>query len=441
MAQVMLSFDTEDFMFPRSSYAAARIANTLAGEGVRGAFNVVGEVARAMRALEPFVIDSLRAHEINYHSLRHTWHPTIPELCDAPSWYEGYGRFIAQEAQGIRLVKQAFGVEQLYAAVPPGNSISAQAAYGYGQLGIPVYNGSLFHQTQGLGIWYAGTLSLENNFYMEDLVFGRGMDGFLDRLDELAQWDRLIICDHPNMVPYQQFWDAVNLQGENRVSWGQWVEPQRRAPEEEERFYRELRRMIRALKAHGGFEFVDNAQVYARLACGRRPALERAWLPELRAQLAERFFFVRHAGACYSLAELFFACAHFLAGRTGACAAENALGPVDRPYAAPQRLHLERAALAEAAGRLDRALPVPAQLEVGGQLIGPADFLRAALALLAEGGDSVEVEPGAPLPDTSAFYRMDDFRLAGTWMHSERFSFEGVIDRLRWQAWSIHPER
>ena len=71
MTEVLLSFDTEDYINPEAEKGVMRLAQTLDGQGVRGCFCVVGEVANVWRERgSRHVIEALRPHEIDVHTWR-----------------------------------------------------------------------------------------------------------------------------------------------------------------------------------------------------------------------------------------------------------------------------------------------------------------------------------------------------------------------------------
>lgn len=440
MAQVILSFDTEDYTSEYSNAAARDIAGIMTSEGIKGSFNVVGEAARHIASSpDRSCLEALGRHEINYHSLRHSWHPTIVEYCDTEDWKEGYRRFLEEETKGIGIVKKSFNVERLWAAVPPGNSITMQAVYGYRQLGIPIYSGSLFKGTKGRGIWFCGALNLENNLYIEDLLLGGKLDETLAHLDQLASWDRVIICGHPNMSVYRQFWDALNMKGANVSPWGDWKEAERRTTEEVEGYRAGFRRLLRELKNHGGFRFVTYRDVYEEMTGRSCSCILQEDMPDVMRKAVGRFFYFLHRDTSYSLADAFFAAAHFLQGNRHPFMPNGSLGPVEPPEGIRSPVFLSSGSVRMCAARIDPYEPVPSALDAGGVRIGPGDFLRAAKEVF-EGAESFELLPGPSVPDVSGFYDMDRFRLKNTWMYSDAFEDNWVLRRLMQQAWTIKLE-
>src|SRR5579862_3578195 len=77
---VILWFDTEDYLLPADDDAAKRLAEMLTARGIRATFKVVGEKARTLeRRGRTDVIAALQKHAIGYHANFHSVHPTPTE--------------------------------------------------------------------------------------------------------------------------------------------------------------------------------------------------------------------------------------------------------------------------------------------------------------------------------------------------------------------------
>ena len=110
MIRVILSFDTEDFVSPRSDDAAKALAQIMASHRVRGCFCMVGDKVRALLARgRRDVIDALREHEIHYHTNTHGFWPKTALYLDGLSWDDGVERLLANEASGVDLVEDVLG--------------------------------------------------------------------------------------------------------------------------------------------------------------------------------------------------------------------------------------------------------------------------------------------------------------------------------------------
>ena len=82
---------------------------------------------------------------------------------------------------------------------------------------------------------------------------------------------------------------------------------------------------------------------------------------------------------------------------------------------------------------------LPVSYDVGGVTLGPADFLYAALEVLATGADEVRVVPRDQLGDIAGrFPRMANFTHVGHWpIYEPSFKDRYLSDRLRWQFWTL----
>ena len=101
-------------------------------------------------------------------------------------------------------------------------------------------------------------------------------------------------------------------------------------------------------------------------------------------------------------------------------------------------LQLVKEKVFEAAARtMDVGGFLPSSIAVDGRGIGPADFLIAALDVLATGAGSVVVSPKEQLGDLSRFPKLRDFRPAGGWVFTPGFKDVYASDRLRWQFWTL----
>ena len=436
MTQVLFSFDTEDYTNPGADEAVLRLAQALTAEGVRGCFNIVGEMGIALEERgRADIIRALEAHEIDFHSWRHTWHPTVVEYGDCEDWNAGYVRFLNEERRASQAVKRIFRRDALFAAVPPGNCIASQAPYVYHDLGIPVYSGSLFKQTRGKTIWYCNQLNLENNLYLDDVLWNEGAEAFLKRADQYLDYERVIVCMHPNMSMYREFWDALNCKGTNQVEFGHWRFPERRTREEIDRFYQGFSQIVRYFKTTPGYELVTYEDIWKEERDRRHPLSPKRLVSALR-KAKERFFFVEEGGETFSLAELYEACVHFAGGGRGDFTPRGKRGPLEKLFSlsTPAAVTAEDIRR-EAANRqvFDQA---PSSLRVGQTEMGPADFMWAVLEML-EGKEEIALSPFDCTIHTEDYYSFDKFVLKNTWMHPEDFEDRYTTERLRLQAWTI----
>ena len=257
MTEVFFTFDTEDYTSPLAWDASVREANLLKKYGIKGNFNVVGYLAREwMRNKRYDVPETLKEHVISFHSLRHSYHPTICEYTDLENYNEAKQRFYEQEMQGMGMVKAATGVFNFPAACPPGNSLSYVAMYGYAELDIPLYLGSVFRFKDGQSVWFCNGLHTNYDHAMESTFFREDYD-LNDFLEKLAAKKRAFIYTHPTMSVHSNFWDLVNYKGGNLREMHRWDPAPRRTPEETEHFFAQMEKLIAALKNYPRFVIRD----------------------------------------------------------------------------------------------------------------------------------------------------------------------------------------
>lgn len=441
MVQVVINLDTEDYTSPASDDSIIALAEIMRSEGVRGSFNIVAQLAVALveRGRQD-VIDALKHHEINYHGNKHSWHPTHTEYTDTENWQAGYDRFMAEESSGIDIVKRVFGVDMLHASVTPGSVVSAQAIHGYVELGIPMCIASIvFNDESGGARWYCNALDIEFNGYLDSLLLHEGIQGVRNRLEEWSRLERLVLCIHPNIINHTRFWDEVNMKGENLVNWGEWIIPESRPSWQIRRFFDDFREFIRMLKRHGSFEFVTYESIWLEKKRQVKRVVTRQSLLDMLNQTSRSFFHCETDGTSYSLADLFWAAVHFLNEPNEAYAAERSIGPVFEPLGVVGRTEVAASEVMEAAMRLQGERIVPHSIDVGGKLLGPRDFMEAALQVL-EGQSVAVVSPKPQMPDTYRCYGMESLSLAGEWLFPDSFKDEWVSNRLNWQSWTIRSD-
>src|SRR5215204_5647202 len=111
---VILWFDTEDYLLPADDDASKRLAEMLTARRVRATFKVVGEKARVLEKRgRTDVIEALKKHDIGYHSNYHSVHPTPSEYLADCGLLDGMQEFIRREGGGAADVRRVFGVDTL----------------------------------------------------------------------------------------------------------------------------------------------------------------------------------------------------------------------------------------------------------------------------------------------------------------------------------------
>ncbi|MFQ6079905.1 MAG: hypothetical protein ACE5NJ_12350, partial [Thermodesulfobacteriota bacterium] len=225
MAQVIFSFDTEDFITSEADDAVLKWAQMLTRHGVKGCFCLVGERARALRRRgRTDVIQALKQHEIGYHSDTHSLHPLMAEYLEGMDWDDGVVEVTRREAKGIEGVAEVFG-QFPTAFIRPGNDWAPQVLRAMDLLGIHVYGDANFEMPDGNLMWYCNSLLVKYH-----LAFDTYFD-VEERLPKMKEdFDRLlgerkdkviVIFTHPCRLMTERFWDELFVDGRNppRADW------------------------------------------------------------------------------------------------------------------------------------------------------------------------------------------------------------------------------
>ncbi len=438
MTEIYITFDTEDFTSNYASDAIRDQAKLLTEHGVRASFNIVGYLARELvRYRRADVLDALKAHTISFHSLRHTYHPTINEYTDIEDYAAARKEFMRQEIEGMGMVKAATGVDSFPAAVPPGDSFSYVAMYAYADLGIPVYYGSFFNTPDGKGVFFCNGFHVNYDHAMEQIFLENGSYDKQAFIESLAGKKRVVLYNHPNKVLYKVFWDAVNYRGRNIREMHDWIEPERRSPEEVAFYYRSLADLVESLQADSRFEIRSLEDLVADAKRMEKRTVTRDMLPAIREKLTESFTWLSEP-VSLSIADCFHAARHFLTSDE-AYVPGKVYGFLSEPEGTNEVITLSQAEVMELAGKADPAAFLPPYYTINGKKIGPADLLFAMLDVCS-GAEAVTVSPKAQECDHSRLPAFKSLSLRGKWMHSPDFEDRYLSDRARLQAWTIRTE-
>ena len=111
-------------------------------------------------------------------------------------------------------------------------------------------------------------------------------------------------------------------------------------------------------------------------------------------------------------------------------------GFLDTPYAIKADISVSAADMIASAKTLNTDRFLPTEIAVGGQKLGPADWLMAALGVLC-GEESVSLVPRSQLPSLDVLPELRDLVLVGDWLQSDSFKDEYLSKRLRLQIWTL----
>ena len=435
MTDIIFSFDTEDFTSSRAADGILYEANLFREEGVKGCFCVVGLLAKHLKEWgREDVIEALSHHEIGTHTYGHTLHPMINEYTDIEDFYAAQDELIKQESLGVDYIKEALGVDKVWAACPPGNQKSYVAMYGYHKMGIPIYADTFCDTEWGTGAYYCNIFHAYYQFGIEWFLRDATEEDIKAELDKLAKRERAVIYTHPNMIIKADFWDALNYHKENLVPFGEWIE----APDLDEAITKKvlenMRKLIRMIKADSRFRIITYSELAAELEKDGERVVKKEQIKEIYEQVKERVFPVQ-SPLSLSLADMTLACRDFLLGKNEHLCGD-VYGFLEKPYGVSEKITLTKEDIISACSQIKNGEFLPAKLKTGNEYIGVTDWLIAAMEVLL-GKETVEISPKEQLPCLDCMPEVRDSAFKGTWQHSDSFEDKYLSDRLRYQSYTM----
>jgi hypothetical protein len=474
---VILWFDTEDYLLPADDDAAKRLAEMLSQRGIRATFKVVGEKARVLEKRgRTDVIAAMQKHDIAYHSNFHSVHPTPTEYLAECGLLDGISEFVRREGPGAADVRRIFNVESLSCYGQPGSSWGSQAIAALpligvkssaGPDGVACYVDSGSHV--GLGgkpFWFANALVVYNmkpNETRFELHAPQALEPGKKNVSEIAERLRgeggglISIFYHPCEWVHKEFWDGVNFRRGANPPRSEWKAPPQRPAEETEAAFERFGQYVDHIKAIPGVHFITARELPERYPDKvRSVGATKEDLSEIALRLAseksEGVNFVLADGKAYSPADQFAllaeAVGETLAGREVRfpVVAKALLGPDGEPPASGEtERSIDTAALTMAVADVRSFMKaegrVPARVFIGPDAVAPADFL-VGLARAWNAGekiDAVRLGKNVELL-TARRIAKDTPGLFGGWIIAkEGFRAPKVLEVARWQAWTLKP--
>jgi hypothetical protein len=269
---VILWFDTEDYLLPADDEATKRLAELLTERNIRATFKLVGEKARVLEKRgRRDVINALKKHDIGYHSDFHSVHPTPAEYLAECGLLDGIAEFVRREGPGAADVRRIFRVKTLSCYGQPGSSWGSQTIAALKQIGVAP-NGIACYVDEGTHVglngkpfWYADALvvyHMQQNYTRMDLHDPAAVEPAKKTVSEIA--DRLrhegggliSIFYHPCEWVHREFWDGVNFRRGANPPREQWKPPTQRTAEETEGAFNRFGEYIDYIKSISGVRFV-----------------------------------------------------------------------------------------------------------------------------------------------------------------------------------------
>jgi len=473
---VILWFDTEDYLLPADDDATKRLAEMLSRRGIRATFKLVGEKARVLEQRgRRDVIVALRKHDIGYHANFHSVHPAPSEYLAGAGLLDGMAEFVRREGGGAADVRRILGVKTLSCYGQPGSSwgsqtIAALRQIGVAPRGVPCYVDEGTH----IGLdekpfWYAGALvvyHMGQNYTRMDLHDPAAVAPARQKVSAIA--DRLraegggliSIYYHPCEWVHKEFWDGVNFRRGANPPREQWKPPPQRPAEETEAAFQRFGEYIDHIRSIPGLRFVTASELpdlYPDPV--RTQGASEQDFSEIVSRLtdARALDFLTIGGRVYSLADQFElvaqAAGQLIEGHKPdfPAKAKGVLGPDLSPPASSQTSHLDwfafRDATLDVISFLKTNQRVPAQVFIGAEPVPPADFLIGLASAcdyhrqhgtlpVREGvtiGKNLELLPARRVAqDTPGLFD-------GWIIHKEGFRAPKILEIARLQAWTLKP--
>ena len=474
---VILWFDTEDYLLPADDDATKRLCELLTARGIRATFKLVGEKARVLeKRHRDDVIAALKKHDIGYHSDFHSVHPTPSEYLAECGFVDGVAEFARREAKGAADVRRILGVDTLVCYGQPGSSWGCQAIaalkeIGIAPHGIPCYVDDGSHV--GLDekpFWYCGAINVyhlgQNTTRIKDLHDPDALAPAKEKVTEIAERLRkeggglISIYYHPCEWVHRQFWDGVNFSRGANPPAALWKAPPQRTEAETDAAFARFGEYIDHIKAIKDVRFVTAGELPELYPDKTHPGANEKQLDAIAGHVLDPksngLDFITVDGCAYSVADQFEALLppapkgrdvkdiSFMQPITGLLGSDSA------PPAHSERTSITWDEFLEARRDAQNYVKtyhrVPSRIFIGSTSIPPGDFLVALAADYMEGAKAdspksmtVPIRAMEVLPEK---HIADDpkGKLFGGWIiHKEGFKAPKILDVAKLQTWTLKP--
>lgn len=438
MTDLIFSFDTEDYINYDVADHIIREAQLLRSEGFRGCYQTVGLMAEALVEWgRQDIIDEIsKYHEVGLHSHRHTMHPTINEYTDLADFTAALDACLEDETLGLDKLCRIFGIDRsLPSACPPGDSTSYVAHYAYAKMGFPIYTGDhVYDARRNRPVHVCNIASLQYNCSLEKILFTASEETLKEFIEKnIIPRDVYVLYHHPQRAACSTYCDLENFFGKNTPKT-EWKLTPRHTAKEIDTFYKNLKILLKLIKNDPRINVITYSELAKRVKGTR--TLTRPMLANIKAQLDECFFPITEPDS-FCISDIFLACADFLLGKEShQCG--TVYGFLDTPYLTDTAVRISADEVRDIAKRIRADRFLPEYYVFDDKKINPADWLRAALAVLVDGAESYTVMPGEAWQiDLDQFPALRDLKYAGTWCHCVSLEDRYLSHRLRLQSWTI----
>jgi hypothetical protein len=465
---VLLWFDTEDYILPASDDAAMKVADWLRHEGIRATFKVVGEKARTLeKRKRQDVIDSLKKHEIGYHSNFHSVQPTPAMYLSALGWDEGVAEFDRREKPGFDDVKRIFGqMPTCYGQ--PGSSWGPQSYGALRKWGVPLYLDYGRHiGVKRRPVYFDGVLNIYDHEHtlrcdLEPSALAKAKDRFVEVHKQLvAEGGGLVsVYYHPCEFVHKQFWDGANFDKGANPPREKWKLPEAKTAEESKAAYDTFFEYIRFIQRFAEVKFISASEVTELYKDGTvESVIQQEEIVELAKATAKGLNYAKCKDGYLSPAELLEIFCGNLHGIINPAQFKghtmplwprkhtSPFGPGEaaRPMAAKVTTDSSQFLRTtwDVADYLAKHGRVPSTVWLGSSAVTPEAFLHALAKV------NVEVSAGKPVPEqielvhqtleTEKYVQPDNPKLWGWTIFPKGFDAPEMMKLAKHQAWTIKP--
>lgn len=273
MTDVIISFDSEDYLTPEAAEAELWWARNLSQRSIRGCFQLVGEMVRSLqRNGRHDVIDAISRHEINCHTDFHSLPPTHPEALEHLSLSDGIAYVLKTEAPCLATLATTFG-RWPCSYCSPGDSWTPATLLAMARMGLGVFCNSRLSHSPNSPYWYCGLLvssySLDFQDYYDNFQAGEFQERFEQLVKSTPEDGVIVLYTHPTRLVTSAFWDQVFKDGA-RPPRDHWVGAPLRSDAEIHTIKQHCTRFLDYLSARADLRFIDFATLYAERAGTRR---------------------------------------------------------------------------------------------------------------------------------------------------------------------------
>lgn len=273
MVDVIISFDSEDYLTPEAADAELWWAKELSQRNIRGCFQLVGEMVRSLiRNGRQDVIDAIAQHEINCHTDFHSRPPTHPQAIEHMSLADGISYVLQQEAPCLSTLAETFGRWPI-SYCSPGDSWTPATLLAMAKMGLRVFCNDKFTEQLSVPYWFCGMLIASYNLdfqdYYENYQKGAFQADFNALVEQTNDDGVIILFTHPTRLVTSDFWDQVFADGVCPPR-EQWHSAPLRDDADIERCKDYCREYLDMLSSRNDIRFIDFATLYAERAEQRK---------------------------------------------------------------------------------------------------------------------------------------------------------------------------